>query len=113
MLIYIFTVDNFTFMRMAYSIGLAVFFLGMLTYYVSTMFGACKCFRAWILISTGLIVGFFMTCTIVEVMDVANYRFATFPLFAQLIGFGLFPLVKGIRLLVNKIPLKKYESGEV
>ncbi|MCL2755513.1 MAG: hypothetical protein FWE45_00465 [Firmicutes bacterium] len=114
MLIYIFTLGNEyvtpSFMQMAASIGLAVFFLGMLTYYVCTMFSICKCVRAWILIATGLLVGFFITCTIIEIMDITNNRFATFPLFAQLIGFGLFPLVKGIRLLLNKTPLKQYEA---
>jgi len=112
------TIGNPSFMNFAIYIGIAMFFAGILAYLICTMFGVCKCARAWILIATGLIVSLFITFTLIR--EISNYRdaainliplrFTLFPIIVQLIVFGLFPFTWGIKQLARRSKGKVVEA---
>ena len=106
MLINIFTMGTQditpTFMAQTIYIGYITFFIGTIGFMVCRMldFVVSRTVCAWILAATGLVTTVFMTLALIHAIDLGG-RFVIFPVVAQLVVFGLFPLLVGVNRLVK------------
>jgi len=87
------------FMSLGLEIGIAVLFAGIVVYLVCDMFGVCRCAKAALLIATALITSVFITFVLVHFIRLDASRHIIILHAAQLIAFGLFPFVFGLKKL--------------